>query len=83
MILFFTAKWCPQCKVMKPTIEELINEGQPIDIIDADDNMDLAEGYGIMSLPTLVAGDEHEVNTLSGMKTKEEVLEFIKNNTKL
>jgi CO dehydrogenase nickel-insertion accessory protein CooC1 len=68
---------------MKPTIEELINEGQPIDIIDADDNMDLAEGYGIMSLPTLVAGDEHEVNTLSGMKTKEEVLEFIKNNTKL
>ena len=83
MILFFTAKWCPQCKMMKPMVEEFIKEGYDIKIMDADADIALAETYGIMSIPIFICENEHGINTLDGLKTKEEVLKFIKNNTKL
>ena len=51
---YFTASWCGPCKFFKPTIQELKDEGENIDIIDIDDNQSLASDYEIMSVPTLV-----------------------------
>ena len=51
---YFTASWCGPCKFFKPTIQELKDEGENIDIIDIDENQSLASDYEIMSVPTLV-----------------------------
>lgn len=78
MIYFFSAPWCPQCKMMKPTIEELIKEGHDIKILNAEKEIELADKYCVMSLPTMVKDTESGITTIHGMKTKEQILDFIK-----
>ena len=35
---YFSASWCGPCKMFKPVVNELIQEGHPIEIIDVDEN---------------------------------------------
>jgi len=53
----FTTKTCPNCKLAK---EYLKNEKYVV--IDAEENMELAQRYGVMQAPTLVVvnGDSHK-----------------------
>jgi len=67
-LLDFYAEWCPPCKIMDPRIEELIADGAPVEKIDIDQNMDLAQSYGVMSIPTYVVMDgDKEVQRFSGV----------------
>ena len=79
----FTADWCGPCKVMAPTIERIVEEykGQPIMIksINVDENRELAEQYGVRSIPTLVfekAGQE--VDRTVGNQRYEDIVSRIK-----
>ncbi len=49
MKYLFTTKTCPNCKLAK---EYLKNEKYVV--IDAEENMELVQRYGIMQAPTLV-----------------------------
>ena len=53
----FTTKTCPNCKLAK---EYLKNEKYVV--VDAEENMELAQRYGVMQAPTLVVvnGDSHK-----------------------
>ena len=51
---YFTASWCGPCKAFKPIIEELIEEGQPIEILDVDEYQELAAYFNILSVPTTI-----------------------------
>lgn len=51
---YFTASWCGPCKAFKPIIQELIAEGNSIEIIDIDSNESLARELNIRSVPTTV-----------------------------
>lgn len=51
---YFTASWCGPCKVFKPIINDLKEEGYNIDIIDIDSNAPLVSDYEVMSVPHLV-----------------------------
>lgn len=53
-ILLFTTKTCPNCPIAK---KNLANAGIEYTLVDAEENPELAAKYGIMSVPTLVAGD--------------------------
>jgi thioredoxin 1 len=57
-VLFdFFATWCGPCRMQTPILEELAKKmGDAIEIrkVDVDENMDLAEKYGIRVVPTLV-----------------------------
>lgn len=78
----FYADWCTPCKMLAPTIAELA-EGYAGKIkvgkLDIDQNMDLADRYGVMNIPTLVIfKDGKEKERIMGLQPKEAVEDFIK-----
>ena len=48
----FTTKTCPNCKIAKEMLQ-----GEDYQIIDAEENLELVQKYGIMQAPTLVVTD--------------------------
>ena len=72
---YFSAKWCGPCKVFKPVMEELSQEGYSIQFIDGDEEMKLANQYGIRSIPTTVIEEEDkEIRRIVGVRTKEQMI---------
>jgi len=71
VVLDFFAEWCGPCKRQGPYLEELKkNMGEQIEIrkIDVDENMDLANKYGIRVVPTLIIEkDGNVVRMLEGV----------------
>ena len=55
---YYSAEWCGPCKMFKPAIEELINEGYNIDIIDIDKNPSMAQEKRISAVPTLIFAEK-------------------------
>ena len=57
VVLDFHAKWCGPCKALSPVLEELDTEYDgKIDIykMDIEDEMEIAQMFNVMSVPTLV-----------------------------
>jgi thioredoxin 1 len=72
-LLRFTASWCQPCKAMTKLMED-IDTNLPIEVIDIDEQSELAVEYGIRSVPTLVMVDENiEVRRMVGLVTKEKL----------
>ena len=71
VVLDFFAEWCGPCKRQGPYLEELKKSmGEKIEIrkIDVDENMDLANKYGIRVVPTLIIEkDGNVVRMLEGV----------------
>ena len=76
-VKYFTASWCPPCKMFKPIMKEIEREGYSIQFIDIDhDENDLMEKYNIQSVPTsIIEEDGKEVERFVGTLSKKEVLE--------
>lgn len=55
-LLDFYADWCGPCQMMKPTIEEFEKAHPEVKVrsINIDEEEELAEEYGISSIPCLV-----------------------------
>ena len=53
----FWAPWCGFCKMLEPVIEEIAAErpGFKVCKVNVDNEPGLAEGFGVMALPTLLA----------------------------
>ena len=82
VIIDFYATWCGPCKMMSPIIDKIAEElGENVKVgkIDTDENMDLAEKYGIMSIPTIMIFKNGEVTKkFLGITDKNEIIEAIK-----
>ncbi len=50
----FTATWCGPCQQVAPTVHQLAAQGYPIRQIDIDRNPQLAQKYGVSSIPCFV-----------------------------
>jgi thioredoxin 1 len=58
------AEWCPPCRKMGPVIDELarLTEGRvTVGKLDVDQHPDVAERYGVRSIPTLLLFHEGKV----------------------
>src|SRR5687768_2959957 len=53
-LLDFTATWCGPCQRMSPIVAKLQRQGYPIRKVDVDQHRDLAQRYGISSIPAFV-----------------------------
>ncbi|WP_057769267.1 thioredoxin [Lactobacillus selangorensis] len=57
VVVDFWAEWCPPCKMMAPILEELdtaYGDRLTIAKLNVDHNQNIAEQYGIQSIPTLL-----------------------------
>ena len=57
VVVDFWAEWCGPCRMIGPIIEELAEEYEDkaiIGKINIDDNDEIAEEYGIRSIPTIL-----------------------------
>jgi thioredoxin 1 len=72
-VIRFTASWCQPCKTLSKTLENM-DVKIPIDVVDIDENLDVAIEYGIRSVPTLLIVEDGTImKRTTGLKTKEQL----------
>ena len=73
---YFSAPWCGPCRMFKPIVNELIDAGHKIEIIDIDSNQVLAQQYQVMSIPTIVFEENGQVvDSVIGTTTKDDLIQ--------
>jgi thioredoxin-like negative regulator of GroEL len=77
-LFLFTAEWCPGCKTLEPVMDK-ISATIPVDKINIDYEIDRARSANVMSVPTVVLAENgQEIRRFVGVKSYEQMLEFIK-----
>ena len=83
-MLDFWAPWCGPCRMAGPAIDELAEEYKDKAIIgkvNIDEEKELAEKYGVMSIPTVIVfKDGKEVDRKIGFPGKEAYQKMIEDN---
>ena len=80
VLLDFWATWCGPCRMIAPIVEEIAEERSDITVgkINVDEEPELAQAFGIMSIPTLVVMKNGEIeNQIVGYRPKEDILKLL------
>ncbi len=81
VLVDFWATWCGPCKMLAPNVEEIAKEYEGravVGKVDVDANPDLAERFGIMSIPALFVFVNGEVKEkLIGYRLKMQIAEVL------
>ena len=80
VLLDFWAEWCGPCRMVSPVVEEIAAAHPEIAVgkVNVDEEPELAERFGVYSIPTLMLVKNGEIVAASvGYKPKHELEEMI------
>ena len=80
VLLDFYADWCGPCRMVSPIVDEIAEENPDylIGKINVDEEPDLAQEFGVMSIPMLVVLEKGEiVNSSVGARPKAQILSML------
>lgn len=77
-VLHFTSKSCGSCQMVKPVIDEL-GENIDVEVLDVNQNQNIADSYNVMKLPTTVFinSDDEVVETFNGVRRKDDYMKYV------
>lgn len=76
VLVDFYASWCGPCRMLRPILDEIADSRTDFKIvsINVDEQEELAEKYGVSSIPCLVVfKDGKEINRSVGLRPKESI----------
>lgn len=79
VLLDFYATWCGPCRMVSPIVDEISEEesDKKIGKIDVDEEPELAQTFGISSIPTLVVVKDGKISNVSiGAISKADILKM-------
>jgi thioredoxin 1 len=75
VLVDFWAEWCAPCRIVSPIVEELAKEYEAklkVGKLNVDENGAIAQGYGVMSIPSLLIFKNGQVvKTMIGAQSKD------------
>lgn len=81
VLIDFWAAWCGPCRMLSPIVDEIAEEnhtGLKVCKVNIDEEPELAQEFGVMSIPTLVVMKQGRVAATSvGVKPKSAILTMI------
>lgn len=81
VLVDFWATWCGPCKMMAPIVAEIAEEFEgkvKVGKCDVDENGELAQQFGIMSIPTFILfKNGKQDKMIVGGRSKEDLIAFI------
>lgn len=80
VLLDFYADWCGPCRMVSPLVEQIAEENPQylVGKINVDSEPELAQAFGIVSIPTLVVLKNGKIAAQSvGAKPKQQILAML------
>ena len=80
VLIDFWAAWCGPCRMVSPIVDEIADETTAIKVgnVNVDENPELAQKFGVMSIPTLVVvKDGKVVQRAVGARPKSQIKEML------
>lgn len=81
VLLDFYADWCGPCRMVSPLVDEIAEENPQylVGKINVDQEQELAQAFGVASIPTLVVmKDGKVINQSAGARPKAHILAMLK-----
>ena len=80
VLIDFFATWCGPCRMVSPIVDEIAEERGDIKVckVDVDREPELAQAFGVASIPTLVVMKGGKVaDKAVGMRSKRAILDML------
>ena len=80
VLIDFYADWCGPCQMVSPIVDEIAGERSDIKVckVNVDEQMELAQSFGVSSIPTLVVMQDGKVTQqVVGLRPKEQILAML------
>lgn len=81
VLIDFFAHWCGPCRIVSPVVDEIAEENEQFKIckVNVDDEPELSQQFGVMSIPTLAVVKNGEVvSTEVGVRSKQAIIDMLK-----
>ncbi len=80
VLLDFYADWCGPCQMVAPIVEQIATENPQylVGKVNVDEQEELAQEFGVYSIPTMVVLKNGEVlRQVSGARPKQQILKLL------
>ena len=80
VLLDFYADWCGPCRMVSPVVDEIAEENPQylVGKINVDEEPELAQAFGVATIPTLVVMNGGKiVSQSSGARPKQQILDLL------